>query len=177
MDEWWCRHVWPVYWRGALNHSSTYRPLLGLFAGLLLADCGGGGGSSTPAALPSDHGAIVVKDAPHRLCLIELVDYRDHPANALRRSDGRVINPVVGSKCDMHRGVSDTRRDDGDGDALRLKVRAERLQAHIHGRLAHAVVVRALRLVGSARDGSHPPARHRHNLLLLAGNDVVAESL
>ena len=57
-----------------------------------------GAATSTSSKLPSDHVAIVVKDAPRCLRLIELVDDRDHPANALRRSDGRVINPVVGPK-------------------------------------------------------------------------------
>src|SRR6516165_7900983 len=52
-----------------------------------------GGATSIASKLPSDHGAIVVEDAAHCLRLIELVDDRDHPANALRRSDCRIINP------------------------------------------------------------------------------------
>ena len=34
-----------------MNHSFTYRPLLGLFAAVLLAACGGGGSSSQPPPL------------------------------------------------------------------------------------------------------------------------------
>ena len=65
--------------------------------------------TNNSSKLPCDHGAIVVKDAPRCLRLVELVDDRNHPGNALRRCDGRVIRPVVGAKFGMHRGVSDTR--------------------------------------------------------------------
>jgi len=87
--------AWPgVVWTGFLNriaHSAVR-------ASPDFRNDAAGAATSTSSKLPSDHSAIVVKNAPRCLRLIELVDDRDHPANALRRSDGRVINPVVGPK-------------------------------------------------------------------------------